>query len=198
MSEINLPAFLAFAVIATFTPGPNNISSASSGVLYGYRRTLPYIAGILSGFLGVMLTSGLLSQTLSRNFPSIEAPLRIVGALYILWLAYHSLRASYNFEMAEAPPSGYWIGFFLQAFNPKGLIFGLTVYSTFLAPILNDWGLLLLSGLFLTTLAFLATSLWALSGAAIRRYMGAKKVQQMVNTILALLLVYTAYEISGL
>jgi len=198
VSDVNIPAFLAFAIIAIFTPGPNNISSASSGVLFGYRQTLPYIFGIMSGFLGVMLTSGLLSQTLNRNFPRIEGALRIIGALYILWLAYHSFRASYDFDMQEKPPSGFWSGFFLQAFNPKGMIFGLTVYSTFLAPILTDWGLLLFSALILTLLAFMATSLWALSGAAIREYMRKESVQRAVNTILALLLVYTAYEISGL
>ena len=198
MSDINLPAFLAFAIIAIFTPGPNNISSASSGVLFGYRRTLPYIFGIMTGFLSVMLSSGLLSQTLAKNFPSIEGALCIVGAAYILWLAYHSLRASYDFEMQEKPPSGFLSGFFLQAFNPKGLIFGLTVYSTFLTPILSEWGLLLLSALFLTTLAFMATSLWALSGAAIRRYLKDTRMQRIINTLLALLLVYTAYEISGI
>lgn len=198
MSEINLPAFLTFALITIFTPGPNNISSASSGILFGYRRTLPYILGIITGFLGVMLGSGLLSQTLNKNFPSIESPLRIVGALYILWLAYGSLRTSYNFELQGAPASGYWSGFVLQAVNPKGFIFGLTVYSTFLAPLLDNGGLLLLSGLFLTLLAFAAVSLWALSGAAIRRYLKDTRIQRMVNAILALLLVYTAYEISGL
>lgn len=198
VSEINLPAFLAFAVITIFTPGPNNVASASSGILYGYRRTLLFILGIATGFLGVMLSSGLLSQTLSRLFPSIESVLRIAGALYILWLAYHSLRVSYDFEMQESPPSGYWSGFFLQAVNPKGLIFGLTVFSTFLAPLLNHRGMLLLSGLFLTVLAFMATSMWALSGALIRKYMRDKRAQRLLNTGLALLLVYTAYEISGL
>lgn len=198
MFDVNLPAFLTFAIITIFTPGPNNIASASSGILYGYRRTLPFIMGMVFGFVGVMLASGLLSQTLSRLFPSIESVLRVVGAAYILWLAYHSLRVSYNFELQDAPAPTMWSGFILQAFNPKVLIFGLTMYSTFLAPLFGDRGFLILSAIFLTMLGFTAVSLWALSGAAIRRNLKNEKTQRVLNTALALLLVYTAYEISGL
>ena len=39
----DLFALMSFVIITTFTPGPNNISSASQGVLFGYRKALPYL-----------------------------------------------------------------------------------------------------------------------------------------------------------
>ena len=46
MSQSLLLAFVVFAVVMFFTPGPNNIMLLSSGLNYGFRRTVPHIAGI--------------------------------------------------------------------------------------------------------------------------------------------------------
>ena len=46
MSHSLLVALIAFGAVMAFTPGPNNIMVLSSGLTYGFRRTLPHIAGI--------------------------------------------------------------------------------------------------------------------------------------------------------
>ena len=46
MSQPLLFAFVMFALVMFFTPGPNNIMLLSSGLTYGFRRTVPHIAGI--------------------------------------------------------------------------------------------------------------------------------------------------------
>ena len=43
---IDFIPLVSFVMVTTFTPGPNNISSASMGVLYGYRDTVKYLAGL--------------------------------------------------------------------------------------------------------------------------------------------------------
>ena len=96
--DFNLIPFLSFVVITTFTPGPNNISSTSMGVLYGYKRTLNYLLGIATGFFFVMLLCGLVSTTLLSVFPAFEKVLRLIGAAYIIWLAVETLRESYTFS----------------------------------------------------------------------------------------------------
>lgn len=78
----------SFVLVTTFTPGPNNISSASMGILHGYRATLRYLSGISTGTFLVMLLCGWISSTLLQVFPAVKGVLRIVGALYILWLAW--------------------------------------------------------------------------------------------------------------
>ena len=196
---IDLSAFLTFVLVTTFTPGPNNISCASMGVLYGYRRTVRYLLRISTGFFLIMLLCGLVSTALLGILPSFETVLRIIGAGYILWLAYHTLRASYTFQTDDDQARmGYGNGFLLQLLNPKVIVYGLTLYSTFLAPISGRPLLLGLSALFLAAVAFCATSTWALFGSAIKTYLRRPGIRQAVNTLLSLLLVWTAVELSGI
>lgn len=198
MDAINLGAFLTFVIITTFTPGPNNITSSSMGILYGYRRSLIYIAGIVSGFFVIMFIAGIISRTLYSIFPSLEIIMRIIGALYILWLAYKTFKSSYNFSDEETTPLGYISGLLLQALNPKVWIFALTLYTTFLVPVTDNLLFLSLSAIFLAFVAFCATSTWALSGALIKRYLQNERFQKIINLVLTLLLVYTALDLSGL
>ena len=197
MSEIDWIPMLAFVAVTTFTPGPNNISSASMGVLYGYRRSLPYLGGIVTGFYLIMLACGLVSRTLLSIFPAFEVPLRIVGSLYILWLAYETLRASYAFDVEDQPPLGFARGFLLSVLNPKAIVYGLALYSTFLVSLTDRIGAMLVATALLTCLSFTSISVWALFGAGIREYLRNQRVRQIINLALALLLVYTAVELSG-
>lgn len=194
----NLTALIPFVLITSFTPGPANISSASMGVLYGYKKSLNYLGGLLCGFFFIMLISGLVSTTILAIFPPFENVLRIVGAGYILYLAYSILKASYTFEEREIKPLGFTSGLMLQFVNPKGVVYGLTLFSAFLAPIAGSPGLIVLAGIALTTVAFSAVSTWALFGAAIRTYLHRPRIKTTVNIVLALLLVYTAVDLAGI
>ena len=50
MSHSLLIAFVIFATVMFFTPGPNNIMLLSSGLTYGFRPSIPHIIGITVGF----------------------------------------------------------------------------------------------------------------------------------------------------
>ena len=198
MTDVNLMALFSFVLVTTFTPGPNNISSASMGLLYGYRTTLRYLGGIVTGFFFIMLLCGWISSTLLSVFPSFEVALRLVGAGYILWLAFETLRASYTFTERDQTVMGFLNGFLLQVLNAKAIVYGLTLYSTFLASITSSLPYLLLSAFLLAILSFASVTVWTLSGSAISRYLGRTWIRRFVNVVLALLLVYTAIELSGL
>ena len=131
-------------------------------------------------------------------FPLFERVLRIVGAGYILYLAYGILKASYTFEDRDIKPLGFTNGLMLQLVNPKGVVYGLTLFSAFLAPIAGSLGLIVLAGLILTIVAFSSVSTWALFGTAIKTYLHQPRIKTTVNVILALLLVYTAVELAGI
>ena len=185
-------ALASFVLITTFTPGPNNISSASMGILYGYKTTLRYLLGITAGFFLVMLLCGWISATLLQIFPIFEDILRVIGACYILWLAYHTFKASYAFDEDQQLLSGFSKGFFLQLLNPKVIVYGLTVYATFLGEIVAKPTFLFVSAAALAGAGFCAISTWTLFGAAIRAYLGRPRVKQILNLILSLMLVYIA------
>ena len=46
----NFPAFLSYAIITTFTPGPNNIIAMSNAGRYGFKKSLFFNAGVSTGF----------------------------------------------------------------------------------------------------------------------------------------------------
>ena len=192
-----LIALASFVVITSFTPGPNNVSSASMGVLYGYRTTMPYLLGIASGFFLVMILCGWISFTLLRLIPVVENILRIIGAAYILWLAFHTLKASYTFSENKTASWGFAKGFLLQLLNPKVVVYGLTLYSAFLGWTVRNPPYLFASALALAGVGFCAVSSWALFGAAIRAHLNRPRLKRLLNLALSLLLLYSAVELSG-
>ena len=189
---------ISFVIVTTFTPGPNNISSASMGVLYGYRKTVGYLFGIASGFFVVMVVCACLSGTLLRLVPAAEQYLRWIGAGYILWLAAGVLRSDVAGTGHAGTALAFARGFMLQLVNPKVAIYGLTLYSTFLAPVAGQVHWLSLSALAFALTALAATSTWSLFGAGIRAHMQNPAIRRGINSVLALMLVYTALELSGM
>jgi cysteine/O-acetylserine efflux protein len=168
------------------------------GVLYGYKRTLPYTLGIAVGFFVLLSLCGLLSGFLLEKIPAFEQVLRIAGAVYILWLAWHTLRASYNFDEEKQKPLGFIQGVLLQLLNVKAIVYGLTIYSTFLADQISSKLFLFVSAVIFSILSFSSVTLWTLFGAGIRKYLNRPKIRNAINITLALLLAYMAVDISGL
>lgn len=193
---ISLLPIISYILISSFTPGPSNISSASLAMLHGYKNTLRYQAGLAAGVFLLMLLSGLLSTTLLRSFPTVEPILRYAGAIYILYLAFAILKASYAFTETESEPLGFLHGFTLQILNPKLLVYAFTLFSAFLATMTTNLAILLLVVTFLSIVAFCAASTWALFGTAIKTHLHHPRLRTGINIILSLSLVYTAISLT--
>ena len=86
--------FLTYAVVTAVTPGPNNILSMSNASRLGFRGALPFNFGVWVGFSVVMLLCTLFCSLLSALLPKVKLPLLIMGAAYLLWLAWHTFRSS--------------------------------------------------------------------------------------------------------
>lgn len=195
MQQVDLLATFVFAFITTFTPGPNTISSGTMGLNWGYRKSLPYFFGIATGFFGIMVLSSTLAVLLESLLPSVVTYVTIAGAAYILYLAWHIRSSSYVLKDSPARMPGYLNGLVLQLLNPKVSILGLTVYTTFLREMPRTTLNILVSTLFFTGLSFSALSTWALCGTAISTLLKDGKKRNVVNTILALALVYMAIKL---
>ncbi len=87
MSHSLLIAFVVFAAVMFFTPGPNNIMVLSSGLTYGFRRTLPHIAGVTIGFAFMVGAVGLGFGTIFIAYPVLQTILKYAGAAYLIYLA---------------------------------------------------------------------------------------------------------------
>jgi cysteine/O-acetylserine efflux protein len=194
-----LPAFLSYVFVTTFTPGPNNVSSASMGITYGYRKTLRYIAGITFGFALIMFACGLLTESVIRFFPTLESVLRYAGAGYMIYLAVMILRAStHHAEEPDRNLATFTRGALLQIVNPKVIVYGITVFSGFLLGVIAHTWQLAVAAVLLSSFAFVSTSLWAIFGAALKRYFAGRIFTLVFNSVMALLLLYSAAVIAGL
>lgn len=193
-------AFFIFVLVTTFTPGPNNISSANLAVLYGFKPTHRYRMGIFTGVGLLMLVCAFLSGSVMQYFPAAETYLRYLGAAYIVYLALSILKTSYQIDdtgraVLHMP---FLKGILLQLLNPKLLVFGITVYSTYLLGRISEAWMLPLSALLLAATALISVTLWALGGSAIGRFASRRPVRLALNGSLSLLLLFSAYQLSGL
>lgn len=199
MNLIDFGILIPFVLITTFTPGPNNLSCASMSINFGIKKTMNYIYGIVTGFFLLLLLCGFFSNLLFTTLPSVEPIMRWVGATYILYLAYSTFRASFSFKKkSDEYLWGFYKGVLLQFINPKGVIYSLTLYSVFLNPIIGNPFYIIFFSLGFALVGLLALLSWVLFGTIINQYLHHLKLRIILNSILSLLLAYTAVRISGI
>jgi cysteine/O-acetylserine efflux protein len=197
---VDFASLIPYLLITIFTPGPANIACTSMAVNFGIKRTMGFIYGISLGFIFIMLLASFFSNLLLTLIPSINSIMKWIGAAYILYLAYNIFKTDYSLKQKnkEFKPLTLRHGFLLQLLNPKLFIFILTLYSAFLYPIIGIPKYILLSTFIIVLLGFSANLLWSSFGALISQFLQNKVLRKTVNSLLALLLVYTAVKLTGI
>jgi len=192
----DLIPFLSYVLVVTFTPGPNNIMSMVNATQFGYKKTLKFIFGIATGFFVIMFSSCYFNLYLFNLFPKVKMLMSILGASYMLYLAYIIMTA-HNKKNTDNPRlNSYYAGIALQFVNFKVILYGITVTSNFIIPYYQSNFLLLLFSIILTMFAVASTSCWAFFGVFFERFLS--KYQKPFNITMGLLLIYCAYSISGI
>lgn len=189
----NWASFLTYVVATVSTPGPNTISSMSNASRLGLRRALPYNFGIWLGFSVVSSACAVFCSTLSAFLPKLRFPMLIVGALYMLRLAWKTWRSDGSIAERDAR-GGFLAGLTLQFVNPKIYLYCIMSMEAYILPYCQgQWGRLLLFALLLAFIGFLFTLLWAVFGSVFRLLFS--RYARITNTVMALLLVYCAVSL---
>lgn len=185
--------FLSYAIITAVTPGPNNIMSMSNAGRLGFRKSFPFNLGIWAGFSIVMLGCTFFCNTLSAVIPKVKTPILIIGAVYMLWLAWKTFKSSAAIE-EDHSRSGFLSGLMLQFINPKIYIYCIVSMEAYILPFYQgEWGSLIFFALLLAFMGFVSTVCWALFGSVFQLLFS--KYAKITNTIMALLLVYCAVSL---
>ncbi|MES1148208.1 MAG: LysE family translocator, partial [Bradyrhizobium guangdongense] len=169
MSQSLLLAFVVFAVVMFFTPGPNNIMVLSSGLTHGFRRTLPAIAGVTFGVAFMVAAVGLGLGTIFIAYPVLQTVLKYAGAAYLIYLA-AVIAMSGPPKAGEATgrgPMSFWGAAIFQWVNVKGwvMVIGtITAYAAIARFPLN----IAIQTLLCLLLGVLSTATWTLFGSALR------------------------------
>ncbi|KAF5087903.1 LysE family transporter [Acetobacterium wieringae] len=182
--------FLTYAVVTAVTPGPNNLMSMSIARQSGFKQALPFNFGVFFGFSVVMLICTFFFTMLSSMLPMIKTPMVIIGALYMLFLAYKTYQSSSEIK-ESLTKSSFVSGFLLQFINPKIYLYCLISMEVYILPYFShDFPMLVFFSGVLSLIGFSFTLCWAFFGALLQTLFS--KHARLTNTILALLLVYCA------
>lgn len=192
----NMFSFISYVFVVTFTPGPNNIMSMINATQYGYKKTLRFMLGVFTGFFVLMVVSSFSSLFLFQYIPKIKPYMKVVGGLYMLYLAANILKPKKKSKDSVNTTATFQTGLLLQLVNVKVILYCLTVVSTFIIPSFESTPILIGFSLLLALTAFVSVNCWAIFGSFFNQYIN--KYEKTFNTGMALLLLYSALMITGL
>jgi threonine/homoserine/homoserine lactone efflux protein len=183
-------AFLPFLVSMSFTPGPNNIMVASSGVNFGFRATIPHMLGVAIGVATMMLLVGLGLGQLFLAMPLLHQLLKFAGTLYLVYLAWRIATAtSVGAATRTARPLTVLQGAAFQCVNVKGWIItvsAITTYTVIDASL--PWQILQIA-LLSAFMALLSVACWTMFGQWLRQFLNTPRRLRWFNYSMAALLI---------
>lgn len=162
---MTLAAFLAFAglvIFAAVSPGPAVLMAARTGLTEGFRTGFMLAMGIGTGAVVWALTAMFGLNIVFAAAPSLLWALKIGGAAYLLWMAWHLWRdAKAPFAADDARPvprsafAAYRLGLWTNLANPKAAVMFSSIFLGTISADTPYWvlGLLLL-------VIFAAETLW--------------------------------------
>lgn len=139
----SLAAFALVALGMVLTPGPNMIYLISRSLCQGPVAGLISLTGVALGFLVYMLSAAFGITALLFAVPYAYDVLRIVGALYLLYLAWQAVRPGGRsaFEVRNLPKDTprrlFLMGFATSVLNPKIAVLYLSLLPQFIEPALG-------------------------------------------------------------
>jgi threonine/homoserine/homoserine lactone efflux protein len=189
MYDLFLP-MTGFAVVSMVTPGPNNLMLTSSGLTFGFKRTIPHMLGVALGFSFMVLIVGLGLAELFTSSSLIHQILRILGTAYIAYLAYKigTQPPVLPDGSSKARPMRFFEAAAFQWVNPKAWVMAVgavTGYTTLKGDFFLE--VLIISATYLI-MSLPVLSLWVTCGTMVRRWLSEPHHIRAFNIVMALLL----------
>ncbi|MFT4006608.1 MAG: LysE family transporter [Lacrimispora sp.] len=185
-------AYLPYAFVTAFTPGPNNILALYAVSRNGWTRGRDTVLGIGAGFLCVMLISGVFCYQMGKYIPALSGVLKYVGAAYIFWLAIHVARSK-PAEEEKGRQMSFWSGFFLQFVNVKIIMYAITAYTGYVLPVSPTLQFILVNAVLFTVIGVSGVVTWAAAGGILQKFLW--KHYRPFNLFMALVLIVCAVKL---
>lgn len=176
-----------FVFLGLFSPGPNVILLTTSGARYGFRPTLPHLAGVV---LGVGITAGLTGLGLGALLeaaPGLETGLRFIAALWILFMAWQLWNAKARDTETGLRPMTLTEAVLFQWVNPKVWAVALAAASAYPGG-LPPWGEALRLGTTFSGINLFVCLFWTSAGSLLSYLLQAPTAWTLFNRGMALAL----------
>ncbi len=177
-----------FMLGTSCSPGPNNIVASYSGFNFGIIKTFPHMLGVIFGFTTMVcvLNFGLIN--VFKIYPLLQEILKISGSLFLIYLAYKIAFSKNQTENKKENPVKFFDTFFFQFLNPKGVIVGIIIVSTYVESGNNfinySFWVILVSFI----CALISITFWTFVGKFFRRFATNEKFIKIFNYVMASLL----------
>ncbi len=146
---MSIAAFLAFAGLVLFavvSPGPAVLMSARTGLTEGFRTGMMLALGIASGAVVWALAAMFGLHLIFDAAPSLLWALKIGGAGYLMWMAWHLWRDAKKPFIAEdarpvprSPFAAFRLGLWTNLSNPKAVVMYSSIFLGTISPGTPTW-----------------------------------------------------------
>ena len=189
-----LPALALFAFTMMATPGPNNVMLLTSGANFGYRRTFPHMCGIALGLAVMNSAVGFGLKEVFTTFPITRVIMTILCLLALLYLAWKIINAGRADDTKDTTrPMYVYEAMVFQWINPKAWmmsIMAITIYAS--SGLWQDIALVTIT---FAGLSIPTNSIWVMTGVTIRQWLENERRLRIFNTVMAILLLASAYVV---
>jgi len=203
MSLEALITFIIASTLLTLAPGPDNIFVLTQSALYGRRSGILITLGLCTGL--IVHTSSVALGVAAIFMVSVTAftLLKLVGAAYLLFLAWSAFRASVNRiddKEQELPDATtlYRRGIIMNLSNPKVAIFFLAFLPQFADPSAgNMTGQLFLLGLIFIIIALVMfIAIACMAGIIADLLKTSERAQLLLNRMAGLIFIGLALRLA--
>ncbi|MDO9418777.1 LysE family translocator [Pararhizobium sp.] len=188
-----LLALTLFAFTTSITPGPNNMMLFASGVNFGFRRTIPHMIGIGSGFFSLLIATGLGLGALLHSVPLLYTLLKFAGGAYLVWIAWKiGSSRTLGEGSSGAQPMTFLQAAGFQWINPKAWVMAVTAMATYTSEA-NYLISVIIVGAVFAVVNVPSVSTWAGFGSALRQWLSHPVRLKWFNITMAVLLVLSLW-----
>lgn len=193
-----ITALIVFLFPLAYSPGPGNMFFAANGARFGMRATMPANLGYHLATWIVTAAIGFGALAAFTTHPGAFQALKLLGSVYVLWLAWTLFNSGSHDGAAEAMPAGFSTGVLLLLFNPKAYLIIALMFTQFVADAEGtEWSLVLIITTVFTLNNLLAFLAWTAAGDHMARQFreehSAKWINRVFGTVLAAVAMWMAF-----
>ena len=188
-------ALSAFYFTMFITPGPNNAMLTTSGMKFGFIKTLPHLIGIPLGHIFQIALVCFGFANLFLIYPQIQFYMKILCFLYLLYLSWKMI-GSFSLDKKDSGrPLKFYEASLFQFINPKAWSIAIAVASGFFPTEENIFIGILFVTITAAVICFPSICVWALFGSSLKKYISNYRVKKYTEYSLALMVVSTGFFI---
>lgn len=193
MNLTTLLLFIPACFALNMAPGPNNLLSLTNAKRYGIKTACLAGVGRLVAFVGMITLAATGLATILYTSEKIFLVIKVVGGVYLLWLAYQLWGADTAEEANNEAKRLSFFGlarqeFLLAAGNPKAILIFTAFLPQFVEPAGNVGQQFLILGALFLLLEWVAIAGYAYAGSFLGNWFSQPKRRQLFNRLCAALL----------